>query len=259
MLVVSGGAVADGIFEPKLSALPAVSGVNHKLSGAVGELNGAAVGIGRFSSSVPLGHAYGFQLDGMAAAAGGGVTAGGVAGHLFWRAPDAGLLGVYGSFAQVNALSTTNIGRLTAEAELYNGQWTFGGHAGVDFGTNGTNLAAILSASFYPTDNIRLRASAGRWNGRLLGHLSVEAVPNLGNRSNLTFFVDAIVDDASQHAVFGGLRWYIGPDKSLIRRHREDDPDGVQTYDLLTKGTAPVSSGGGGGGGGGTGGTGGTT
>jgi hypothetical protein len=39
--------------------------------------------------------------------------------------------------------------------------------------------------------------------------------------------------DGSYHSVFAGLKYYIGPQKSLIRRQREDDPDVTLPLDLF--------------------------
>ena len=76
---------------------PAVDGVNWKVDGLGGSIANGGFGAGRGAVTVPLGGQFGFQLDGIA----GGFDDrffGGAAGHLFWRDPARGLIGLYGSY-----------------------------------------------------------------------------------------------------------------------------------------------------------------
>jgi hypothetical protein len=57
-----------------------------------------------------------------------------------------------------------------------------------------------------------------------MGSGTVEFQPDLFARHNLSFFVGGAVSDRSAYSVTAGIRLYFGPDKPLIRRHREDDP-----------------------------------
>ncbi len=79
--------------------LPAVSGVNGKFAVFGGGLDsggndGEMIG-GQGSLSVPISQRFGFQGDAFGFVAADDYVAGG-AGHLFWRDPSIGLLGVYG-------------------------------------------------------------------------------------------------------------------------------------------------------------------
>ena len=95
---------------------PAVDGVNGKLTvyGGAGQGNSINIaGIPRLSPAqsstvqkgpggaigtitVPLGHTFGAQVD-LGSGAFGNRPLGNAAGHLFWRDPDKGLIGAYGS------------------------------------------------------------------------------------------------------------------------------------------------------------------
>ena len=54
--------------------------------------------------------------------------------------------------------------------------------------------------------------------------------------SNFTLFADATFGDNSHNSVFGGIRYYFGTQKTLVRRHREDDPENwTSTLETITK------------------------
>jgi hypothetical protein len=46
----------------------------------------------------------------------------------------------------------------------------------------------------------------------------------MSGMSGLTVFFDGAVHDDENYRALGGVRYYFGESKSLIRRHREDDP-----------------------------------
>jgi hypothetical protein len=122
---------------------PAVDGVNGKLTvyGDAGEGNsvniagipglspaqsstvwkGAGGAIGTIS--VPLGHSFGSQVD-LGSGAFSNRPFGDATGHLFWRDPDKGLIGAYGS----GLLYGNNVGRgvwtSAGEFESYLGKFT---------------------------------------------------------------------------------------------------------------------------------------
>ena len=81
--------------------LPAVSAPNGKLSAFGGSQDGGIYGV-TGSYTVPLGFPYGLQVDGMVGS-GKGAAFYGVGGHLFWRDPAKGLLGLYGSYVSWDA------------------------------------------------------------------------------------------------------------------------------------------------------------
>ena len=228
---------------------PAVDGVNGKLEGfggwsdwrGYGRLaNVTAGGLG--SLAAPLGDRFGVQIDGIAASHRGFFVGGG-AGHLFMRDPGVGLLGAYGGFTHNNRLSDSRY-RVGAEGAVYYGPFTVSGVAGYEDGQShftplgfGPNFFAyqwspsrgrffdMVDISVYPTYNIKLTVGH-RYVGSLhAAALAGEAlVWNLGN-SAVTGFVEGRVGENDYKAIWGGVRFYFGQnDKTLISRHREDDP-----------------------------------
>jgi hypothetical protein len=209
---------------------PAVSTLNGKLSTEAGVTggDGGSSGLGIVSGSLttPLGHTFGLQIDGNAATAFNAFAGGGTA-HLFWRDP---AIGLFGPVATVEGGNGVRFGWYGAEAELYAGVFTFGAwggyHNAVD---DGLGLAASSgyyggSLTFYPIPDLALSAGAGSEFGRASGRGTLEFQPDLTARRNVAFFVTGEVTQPSGYTVTAGVRLYFGPDKSLIRRHREDDP-----------------------------------
>ena len=208
---------------------------NGKLSAFGGSQDGTLYGV-TGSFSVPLGHAYGLQLDGMVGSAKGAAFYG-AGGHVFWRDPAKGLLGLYGSYVSWNASSTVgvsspingvagvaggNVGKIGAEGEAYLGRFSLEGLAAYQFGSKtGFNGKAMLA--YYPTDNFRFDGGVRYLEGvGALGTIGAEWQPHDG--SGLTLYASGSFGSGYTQAL-GGLRVYFGdPGKSLIRRHREDDP-----------------------------------
>ena len=217
----SASAQADG---------PAVSALNGKLSseGGVTGSGGqsSAIGVVEGSITAPLGHAFGFQLDGMAGTAFNSTFGGGTA-HLFWRDPSIGLFGPVVSMAFDGG---ERVGWYGTEAELYVGRLTFGAwggyHDAVDnnFGISASSGFYGGSLTFYPLPDLALSAGATSEFGRVSGTGTLEFQPDLFARHNVAFFVNGEVADQSTYSVTAGVRIYFGADKTLIRRHREDDP-----------------------------------
>jgi hypothetical protein len=255
--------------------LPAVDGVNGKVSVFGGGADGNGLYGAAGSLAVPLGFNYGLQLDGIAAKvrsdALGDVGVAGTAAHLFWRDPSIGLLGGYGSYTHTDAGSGVNIFAGGAEGALYLGRFTLEGIAGAQ-GGNGENGAFgsfdidtrffdLAQLAFYPTDDVKLYIGhsydLGR-NGALLG---VEFGVPIGHGTMAALFATGTVWEGGDAAAMAGLRFYFGQrDKTLIRRHREDDPlDFTTSVEFANSGGAGGSAGllFGNGGNGGTGGTGG--
>src|SRR5262245_40807384 len=118
--------------------MPAVDGINAKIDGYGGGASHTSGLSGATGSlSVPLAQQWGAQIDGRVENAN-GVSAYGVAGHLFWRDPSIGLVGAYGSYWHSDGIDVARIGRVStnsssiaAEVEYYWGRWTLGGLVGV--------------------------------------------------------------------------------------------------------------------------------
>lgn len=223
---------------PPPSCVQAVDGTNGKLGGFGGEFGDKSYAAAEGALSVPLGCEYGAQID----LNGGSFDdrfIGTVAGHLFWRNPAQGLLGAYGDFTDWDEFGGVHAGHVGPEGEWYAGPWTVQGVAGAEFGNSVSGTIGSIVQTFdvktrffdeanlayYLQDNLEVYVGH-----RYLGGLNAAAfggewgVP-LGKGVMAALFAEGRVGEHSDHGVWGGLRFYFGQkDKTLIRRHREDDP-----------------------------------
>lgn len=220
-------------------SLPAVDGINgaFALFGGGADQGGLFGGTG--SLAVPLGHAFGTQIDLTAVSLDGNAYFSG-ADHLFWRDPTRGLVGLYGSYQHYDAAQGTHAWRAGFEAEAYMDRFTIRGVAGVERGKRDTffNSSALTTTSFdlktrffdmidlayYPTDNLSLfvghRYTAGEHALALGGEFLVS---NRGGMAVSAFAEGRVGEDSA--AVWGGVKLRFGQsEKTLIRRDREDDP-----------------------------------
>lgn len=217
--------------EPTLpTVLPAVSGLNGKISLEGGALDEEGFAALKGSVSMPIGHRYGLQLDGSV-----GILDedffGGVGGHLFWRDPSYALLGIYGSYTAVEALDG-DIGRLGVEGEYYWNQFTIKGVIGAEFididpptNYSETNVFAFSDLSYYANDNLELSVGHRYTGEKHALALGVEYQINQQVfASGVSLFAEARIGEDEYQGAWAGMRMYLGDDKSLIRRHREDDP-----------------------------------
>ena len=122
-------------FENSVSG--AVDGINASVSLSGGTLDGVANGMLVASVTAPLPYlsSLGFQLD-VALGQYDGVSrsdSGGAAGHLFWRNPDVGMLGLFADFGNVTSF---HFGRIGVEGAKYIGPWTIDVMLGMEFGQN---------------------------------------------------------------------------------------------------------------------------
>jgi hypothetical protein len=246
---------------------PAVDGVNGKLTlyGGAGEGNsidiagipglspaqsstgwkGAGGGIGTIT--VPIVHSFGAQVD-LGSGTFGNRPLGHATGHLFWRDPDKGLIGAYGS----GLLYGNNVGRgvwtAAGEFEAYLGKLTgraiLGAQgassyrAGVSpfdvysYGgpksfTTPDYFTDIVSATFYPLDDLALTVGHVYSFNRNAVTGEVEYLLPQFRGSNIapSAFVRAAYGWNNSSNILAGVRIYFGNhDKTLIRRQREDDP-----------------------------------
>jgi hypothetical protein len=221
---------------------PAVDGFNSKIDGFGGSQSNREIYGTRASFAVPLARQYGAQFDG-AAASFDGRFLGNVGGHLFWRNPAQGLLGIYSDYTHWDSrVGGVNVARVAAEGEYYLGRWTLSAIAGVETGNSvsgivGTEIQTfdvktrffdVANVAYYLQDNLKVfvghRYQGGKHSAALGGEWGFAAGP--GRMGAL--FAEGRVGNESNHGVFGGLKLYFGQrHKTLIRRHREDDPDTV--------------------------------
>ncbi len=231
LALAMGGTALAADFNERVEGLkPAVDGVNGKISAAwqyFGGAGGGSINLAYLdaSLSVPVGQRFGVQLD-AAALVRSGFWFGGVGAHAFWRDPDKGLAGVYGDVVGSTGLGATKVWRVGLEGEAYMGKVSVEAFAGIQGATNGapTIFTGDLTAAFYPTENIRLSAGIARSFAITYGKAGLEVAIPRGSTVLPALFVDSEFN-ANFRAVRAGLRLYFGgSDKSLIRRHREDDP-----------------------------------
>jgi hypothetical protein len=238
--------------------MPAVDGINGKIDGYGG---GSSHGNGLYgtsgSLSIPLVYQWGLQLDG-GTGSNKGIGSEGGAGHLFWRDPSIGLLGVYGSYFHWNGFDvgvsriradggidflgtdhiSVNTARVAAEGEYYVSKWNFSALAGVEMVDVNSNLLRFsvpdrffdaIQASYYLTDNFDLHIGQVYSLKTQFLTLGTEYGLALGGGRMASLFADATFGEHGRNAVLGGVRIYFGEhDKSLIDRHRQDDPNNNQ-------------------------------
>lgn len=201
---------------------PAVSEFNGKLDYTGGNLDGYSANVLNGSVTAPLGHSFGAQFD----ASGGnisGTLVKGYGGHLFWRDPDMGMVGVVGART---GFGTYWGNRLGVEGEAYLGPVTLAVVGGWQNGELKHTGWANADVRYYPLDNLMLEAGAGVYNVQHTGHVGFEWRPAfLDAVPGLALFGDAGFGERNYEHALAGVRIYFGGgDKSLVRRHREDDP-----------------------------------
>jgi len=231
----------------RVALQPGVDGTNWKFDALGGVMSDRTIYGGRGSFSVPLGGQLGFQLDG----AFGNYDSrffGAGAAHLFWRDPSRGLVGLYGSHTYWDQFGGLNVSQIAGEAEVYMGPFTLRGIAGVEFGDSQTQVTGTVvsvnsvttffdtydvetrffdkvNLSYYLNDSVQVFAGHRYLGGKHALALGGEVGFSRGGPLMGAAFVEARIGENDFDGIWGGLRAYIGEkDKSLIQRHRQDDP-----------------------------------
>ena len=216
--------------------LPAVSQVNGKLSAEGGEGAGRPLGEAIGSITAPVGHSFGVQLDGGIGTTG-GQTVWGLAGQGFWRDPNFGLLGGFLTHMHADlsspGITGTQLNRFGAEGQLYLGPFTPQLDVGWQTGGMKNGAFGVGELAWYPNDNLMLRAGADINPGKSLALADVEYLPGLAGLPGLSIFAEGAVSGSRANYALIGFRFYFGPDKTLIRRHREDDPPAMVLNQIL--------------------------
>ena len=223
---------------PAQTYLPAVDGVNWKIGGLGGAFDGRTIVAGTASVSIPLGMAYGLQLDG-AAGSFDGRFMGATGAHLFWRNPTQALFGMYGSFTHWDKAGGLNAGQVAGEGELYFGRFTLQGIAGVEFGNSrsetvggfidtydiDTRFFDKINLAYYFTDDLKAFVGHRYLGGRHALALGAEWAFRVNGPTMASLYVEGRVGEENYNGIWGGLRFYVGQkDKTLIQRNRQDDP-----------------------------------
>jgi hypothetical protein len=216
---------------PPSESLPAVSDPNADLfseGGAQGRDHPAGEGLSGGSLTLPVGHDFGVQLDGVGGYARGD-AAFGVGGQAFWRDPSIGLAGIAADHINRGGANLTRVG---PEGEVYLGQFTVSGRAGYENSTSGHGGFARIDLAFYPLDDLDLSVGAQIDPHETLGHFGIEYQFGIHALPGLAAFADVAVFGAGIKYGLIGFRYYFGADKTLIRRHREDDPGNSALQDI---------------------------
>jgi hypothetical protein len=216
---------------------PAVSAPNAKIGIFGGSIDGVHGWGVDGSVSVPLQQQWGLQIDGLGGSAG-GASFWGVAGHLFTRDPRSYLLGVYASWVNWSPVGA-QVGKVGIEAELYRGSWTFSGLIGEQSG-NFSGITGAANIALYLGDNLKIDGGYRFLNG--IGNIGNIGIEWQHDTSGLALFARGDWGQNGYSTILGGVKFYAGPPKSLIRRNREDDPTGSLALDLfhLPPVTCPV-------------------
>jgi hypothetical protein len=219
--------------------LPAVSSVNGNVDYAGGLMNSYAGHNFEGSIAFPITHQFGFQADSLYSRISNLDFYGG-AGHLFWRNPDFGLLGITGGYLHRNGIDPIDTFQIGMEGEYYFRRFTFDMFAGAGqisyanpapfIDTNPTRFIGRMSAGYYPINDLLVRASytTAFRNNLASGNLEYQT-PIRG----LALTAEAALGNHGYDHLLFGVRYYFGGKKSLRDRHRQDDPRGL-THEMLT-------------------------
>jgi hypothetical protein len=255
--------------------LPAVDAVNEKLEGLGGTIGGKSLAGAVGSVTFPLQSQYGAQVDGAVGSLDGDAF-GSVAGHWFWRNPSQALLGVYASYTTWDRFGGVHVGQIAGEGEYYFGRFTLQGIAGVEFGNSVSNSNTAFSSVGIPfgvVNTATMTTQGFDITTRFFDQVNLKYYFNdyanayvgqryLGGKNAAAFggevsfpvsrgilgsaFVEARVGEDDFHGIWGGIKLYFGPDdKSLIARHRQEDPNNwsVDTlFSILNNHTSSGSS-----------------
>lgn len=230
-------------------SLPAVSEINGKLGvfGAWNDhdfLNDDATYYGVSGAvSLPISHAWGIQFDATTM-----ITDGDFSGtfgtHLFWRDPSQGLIGGYAAYTSDNSNDTSSW-RIAAEAEGYFDRVTVAGLAGwesIDLPSpfsDEDNFFGIAKLNYYINDDFVAGVGVRREGDANFFTASAEYQFTSHEGRGISAFAEGRFGEDDARFIVGGLKMYFGSDKSLISRHREDDPD---VYDWLTAGSSALGN-----------------
>jgi hypothetical protein len=234
---ILGGSLVLGLFgsfavaaDIDIAKLPAVSAINGKIEigGGFADLeaiNSDELFYGAGSISLPLGDAFGLQVDGAVKDVFGETMVGGGM-HLFMRDPSSYLIGGIAGYSDVG---DANVAWVGGEAELYLENVSLelaGGYMNVDpnVGSNDDEFFGFADAAFYPMENLRLAIGASSVANFESAHAKVEWMLD---STPLAFTLEGRLGEDDFSSVTAGISFYFGgnqSDKSLMRRHREDDP-----------------------------------
>lgn len=202
---------------------PAVSQTNLKITGTGGTADDETAWFTNGILTAPLGHSWGFQLEGGAAGSSDN-TVYGAAGHLFTRDPESYLLGLFAAYASETEfdIDATRIG---AEAEIYLNQVSILVAAGYQFSSDVDETAfGDIELRWYVTNNFALSGGGSFDETNSIGRIGAEWQPGFSALPGLAFRVDGAFGEDDYESIMGGITYYFGANASLKDRHRRQDP-----------------------------------
>ncbi len=202
--------------------LPAVSEVNAKISSGYADLDASKTTFGAASVTFPVTHSTGIQIDGI----GGDSSADtlwGVGGHFFIRDPNKGMIGIATAHTQIGASSAHRNG---LEGALYYDKFTVSSSGGYQYGDVKDTGYVDLDLLCYVNDNFMIGAGVG-YADKTVGKAHIEFMPNFKPLPGWSVFADGAFGENDFTTAMAGFRYYFGQEKSLKRRHREDDPPNI--------------------------------
>ncbi|MCG8685143.1 MAG: hypothetical protein MI892_09730 [Desulfobacterales bacterium] len=218
----------------------AVSSLNGKMAFSYGDMDSNRGKNLTGSVSSPISKNIGIQIDGLYTNVsdrdfyGAGI-------QIFWRDSEIGLLG--GSFAGVNE---SDMYSLTGGfvGEYYLDLFTFGlsaGYAKINYDnpvlfidTDKTEPYIGCSIGVYPIDDLLFEFA---YNYVFENHLYQCNIEYQTPLNGLCVFADLAKGDNDYDQSLFGLRYYFGKQKTLKKRHREDDPQNAVNGVLSNIGT----------------------
>ena len=149
----------------------------------------------------------------------------GVGGHVFWRDPSVGLLGLTGTNQKIgNTLFIRN----GVEGEAYLNQFSIGMRGGYQGGDTLKGDYFGIGGRWYINDNLVVNLGYDHAPGDTTTNgVGIEWQPTSWGTRQLALFARATETVDSGHAGAVGIRYYFGGEKSLIQRHRTSDPESL--------------------------------
>jgi hypothetical protein len=170
------------------------------------------------TATVPLAEQFGAQIDGAV----GTDSYAGIGGHLFWRDPTKGLLGVLASY---ETAAGANLSRIAVEGEIFRENMTLRGEVGAQSGTTANGAFGAVDLTFYANPNFALTIG-GELGSQSYAHAGVEWQPASAGLSGLSLFADGAVGSGGDNRVLAGVKYYFGTNgASLKDRERRYDPE----------------------------------
>jgi hypothetical protein len=211
---------------PVEGAGPAVSAPNGKIEFDAGALSIPSSFVGRVAGTLtlPVGDTFGVQVDASVGTAGG--MASSAAFHLFTRDPERYLFG--GTLGMISMPGAT-VMAAGPEAELYFGRWTLEAWGGASLvrpsaGPDRTAAFGMMDVALYPQPNLRLSTGFTLLDNFAALHFGGEYLFD-ETTVPLSIVADTRIGQDGSLLATVGLRGYFGaPHKSLVDRHRQDDP-----------------------------------